>query len=121
MPNTEVGLQEQDHLYRVLRQRAGQGESLTADEVNTLAQWERATETADELRLATATARVEQDTRLLAEQNAVLRDVLERKQQLAERLETMLMEVRAEQERMNAQIARFLQPDEAALLAAGKR
>lgn len=105
-------------LYRELRRRKAQGDVLSPIEIEALSRVETLHDQADNDHFIQVTARVQAESASLALQNQHLRDFLARKQELADRLEAMLTELRREQQAMDNEIAHLLTPSEAAQLAA---
>ena len=115
----EIFTEAERQQYRALRIQAEKQLPLSAEEQNQLAALTRRFEEWDAAHLAQVTARIEGETEELRQQNHVLRELLERKRQVAERMEAMLDDLHAEQAMIDAEIARLLSPAEAAELAIG--
>jgi hypothetical protein len=94
--------------FHALRGRELSGEALTESEATELAGFYAALDAEEEALIGPALARREAETEALAQVNATLRNLLEREEQFAQRLETMLAEVKREHLQLKAERERVV-------------
>jgi hypothetical protein len=93
--------------FRELRGRERAGEVLSGSEAAELAAFYAALYREEEALLAPATARVKEEADALARTNVALRSLLEREESFANRLETLLVEVKQERLALQAERERL--------------